>query len=37
MPQESEVAVHASYVLSELIVKNPKPFTEDDFYKNLFS
>ena len=31
--QESEAAVHASYVLSELIAKHSKPFTEGDFIK----
>ena len=31
--QESDVAVLASYVLSELKVKNSKPFTEGDFMK----
>ncbi|XP_055377146.1 general transcription factor II-I repeat domain-containing protein 2-like [Condylostylus longicornis] len=31
--QESEAAVHASYVLSEMIAKHSKPFTEGDFIK----
>lgn len=31
--QESETAVHASYVLSELIAKHSKPFTDGDFIK----
>ncbi|UYV84654.1 hypothetical protein LAZ67_X002984 [Cordylochernes scorpioides] len=31
--QESEAAVHASYVLSEMIAKHLKPFTEGDFFK----
>ncbi|KFM71552.1 General transcription factor II-I repeat domain-containing protein 2, partial [Stegodyphus mimosarum] len=31
--QESEAAVHASYVLSELIAKHSKPFTDGDFIK----
>ncbi|XP_075455099.1 general transcription factor II-I repeat domain-containing protein 2-like [Ascaphus truei] len=31
--QESEAALHASYVLSELIAKHSKPFTEGDFIK----
>ncbi|UYV63329.1 hypothetical protein LAZ67_2003762 [Cordylochernes scorpioides] len=31
--QESEAAVHASYVLSEMIAKQSKPFTEGDFIK----
>ncbi|KAK9721415.1 hypothetical protein QE152_g21588 [Popillia japonica] len=31
--QESEAAVHASYVLSELIAKHSKPFSEGDFIK----
>ncbi|UYV82425.1 hypothetical protein LAZ67_21002056 [Cordylochernes scorpioides] len=31
--QESEAAVHASYVLSEMIDKHSKPFTEGDFIK----
>ncbi|UYV72786.1 hypothetical protein LAZ67_10000706 [Cordylochernes scorpioides] len=31
--QESEAAVHASYVLSEIIAKHSKPFTEGDFIK----
>ncbi|XP_045442552.1 general transcription factor II-I repeat domain-containing protein 2-like [Pipistrellus kuhlii] len=31
--QESEAAVHASYVLSELIAKHSKPFTEGGFIK----
>ncbi|UYV67078.1 hypothetical protein LAZ67_4003833 [Cordylochernes scorpioides] len=31
--QESEAAVHASYVLSEMITKHSKPFTEGDFIK----
>ncbi|UYV76789.1 hypothetical protein LAZ67_14002019 [Cordylochernes scorpioides] len=31
--QESESAVHASYVLSEMIAKHSKPFTEGDFIK----
>ena len=30
---ESEAVVHASYVLSELIAKHSKPFTEGDFIK----
>ena len=32
--QESEAAVNASYVLSEIIAKNSKPFTEGDFIKD---
>ena len=32
--KENEKAVHASYVLSELIAKHSKPFTEGDFIKN---
>lgn len=31
--QEGEVAVHASYVLSELIAKHSKPFNKGDFIK----
>ncbi|UYV85000.1 hypothetical protein LAZ67_X004213 [Cordylochernes scorpioides] len=31
--QESEAAVHTSYVLSEMIAKHSKPFTEGDFIK----
>ncbi|UYV64814.1 hypothetical protein LAZ67_3002058, partial [Cordylochernes scorpioides] len=31
--QESEAAVHANYVLSEMIAKHSKPFTEGDFIK----
>ncbi|UYV65514.1 hypothetical protein LAZ67_3004575 [Cordylochernes scorpioides] len=31
--QKSEAAVHASYVLSEMIAKHSKPFTEGDFIK----
>ncbi|UYV84576.1 hypothetical protein LAZ67_X002673 [Cordylochernes scorpioides] len=31
--QESEAAVHASYVLSAMIAKHSKPFTEGDFIK----
>ena len=31
--QENEKAVHANYVLSELIAKHSKPFTEGDFIK----
>ncbi|UYV74272.1 hypothetical protein LAZ67_11002772 [Cordylochernes scorpioides] len=31
--QESEAAVHASYVLLEMIAKHSKPFTEGDFIK----
>ncbi|UYV84543.1 hypothetical protein LAZ67_X002574, partial [Cordylochernes scorpioides] len=31
--QESEAAVHASYVLSEMIAKHSKHFTEGDFIK----
>ncbi|UYV64330.1 WDR19 [Cordylochernes scorpioides] len=31
--QESEAAVHASYVLSEMIAKHSKSFTEGDFIK----
>ncbi|UYV64600.1 hypothetical protein LAZ67_3001273 [Cordylochernes scorpioides] len=31
--EESEAAVHASYVLSEMIAKHSKPFTEGDFIK----
>ncbi|UYV77720.1 hypothetical protein LAZ67_15002046, partial [Cordylochernes scorpioides] len=31
--QESEAAVRASYVLSEMIAKHSKPFTEGDFIK----
>ncbi|UYV69078.1 EPM2AIP1 [Cordylochernes scorpioides] len=31
--QESEAAVHESYVLSEMIAKHSKPFTEGDFIK----
>ncbi|UYV63708.1 hypothetical protein LAZ67_2005380 [Cordylochernes scorpioides] len=31
--QESEAEVHASYVLSEMIAKHSKPFTEGDFIK----
>ncbi|UYV79854.1 hypothetical protein LAZ67_18000920 [Cordylochernes scorpioides] len=31
--QESEAVVHASYVLSEMIAKHSKPFTEGDFIK----
>ena len=31
--RESEMAVHASYVLSELIAKHSKPFAEGDFIK----
>ncbi|UYV77688.1 hypothetical protein LAZ67_15001939 [Cordylochernes scorpioides] len=31
--QESEAAVHASYVLSDMIAKHSKPFTEGDFIK----
>ncbi|UYV68357.1 hypothetical protein LAZ67_5004044 [Cordylochernes scorpioides] len=33
LSQESETAVHASYVLSEMIAKHSKPFTEGDFIK----
>lgn len=33
IPQQSEAAVHASYVLSELIAKHSKPFSEGDFIK----
>jgi len=32
--QESEAAVHASYVLLEMIAKHSKPFTEGDFIKD---
>lgn len=31
--QENEPAVHASYVLSELIAKHLKPFTDGEFVK----
>lgn len=31
--QESKAVVHASYVLSELIAKHSKPFTDGDFIK----
>jgi hypothetical protein len=33
IPQENEAAVKVSYVLSELIAKHSKPFTEGDFIK----
>ncbi|VVC27195.1 Hypothetical protein CINCED_3A016878 [Cinara cedri] len=33
IPQENEAAVKVSYVLSELIAKYSKPFTEGDFIK----
>jgi len=33
IPQVSEAAVKVSYVLSEIIAKHLKPFTEGDFIK----
>jgi exosome complex RNA-binding protein Csl4 len=33
IPQENEATVKVSYVLSELIAKHSKPFTEGDFIK----
>jgi hypothetical protein len=33
IPKENETAVKVSYVLSELIAKHSKPFTEGDFIK----